>query len=76
MAIWGPVPTVLVFNLILFLIAGGVLRYTAFGRALYAIGSNIEAARLNGINIKRVLLIVFVISGLTAGLPVSCRSDA
>jgi len=64
----GPVPTVLVFNLILFLIAGGVLRYTAFGRALYAIGSNIEAARLNGINIKRVLLIVFVISGLTAGL--------
>lgn len=64
----GPVPIILVFDLVLFLIAGGVLRYTAFGRALYSIGSNPEAARLNGINVKRVLFIVFVISGLTAGL--------
>ncbi|NIZ10620.1 ABC transporter permease [Pseudooceanicola sp. HF7] len=64
----GPVPVLLVFNIVLFLIAGGVLRFTAFGRSLYAIGSNIEAARLNGINVKRVLLIVFIISGLSAGL--------
>ena len=64
----GPVPVLLVFNIVLFLIAGGVLRFTAFGRSLYAIGSNIEAARLNGINVKRVLLLVFIISGLSAGL--------
>ncbi|NIZ12071.1 ABC transporter permease [Phaeobacter sp. HF9A] len=64
----GPLPVLLVFNIVLFLIAGGVLRFTAFGRSLYAIGSNIEAARLNGINVKRVLLLVFIISGLTAGL--------
>lgn len=64
----GPIPILLIFNAVLFLIAGGVLRFTSFGRSLYAIGSNIEAARLNGINVKRVLLLVFIISGLTAGL--------
>ncbi|GLT10852.1 ribose ABC transporter permease [Sulfitobacter porphyrae] len=64
----GPVPIILIFDAVLFLIAGGVLRYTSFGRALYAIGANPEAARLNGINVRRVLFTVFVISGMTAGL--------
>lgn len=64
----GPFPIILIFDLILLLLAGGILRYTAFGRALYAIGANQEAARLNGINVKRVILIVFVIAGLMAGL--------
>ncbi|MGV3551763.1 ABC transporter permease [Rhizobium sp.] len=64
----GPFPIILIFDLALLLLAGGILRYTAFGRALYAIGANQEAARLNGINVKRVILIVFVIAGLMAGL--------
>ncbi|WP_207770966.1 ABC transporter permease [Kumtagia ephedrae] len=64
----GAVPIILVFDLALLLIAGGVLRYTAFGRALYAIGANTEAARLNGIDVKRIMLLVFVIAGLMAGL--------
>ena len=64
----GPVPIILVFDLALLLLAGGILRYTAFGRALYAIGANVEAARLNGIDVKRVMLVVFVIAGLMAGL--------
>jgi ribose/xylose/arabinose/galactoside ABC-type transport system permease subunit len=64
----GPFPIILIFDLILLLIAGGILRYTAFGRALYAIGANAEAARLNGIDVKRVILFVFVIAGLMAGL--------
>jgi ribose/xylose/arabinose/galactoside ABC-type transport system permease subunit len=64
----GPVPMLLVFDVILLLVAGGVLRYTAFGRALFATGSNQEAARLNGISISRVLIAVYAIAGLTAGL--------
>lgn len=64
----GSVPIILIVDLVLLLIAGFVLRFTAFGRALYAIGSNPEAARLNGINVKLILFLVFVISGLTAGL--------
>jgi ribose transport system permease protein len=64
----GPVPLPLIFDLGLLLLAGGVLRYTAFGRALYAIGSNAEAARLNGVNVKMATLAVFVIAGMMAGL--------
>ena len=44
------------------------LRYTTFGRSLFAIGSNEEAARLSGINVSRVLILVYTIAGLAAGL--------
>ncbi|MDH7785517.1 ribose transport system permease protein [Ochrobactrum sp. 19YEA23] len=64
----GPFPIILIFDFALLLIAGGILKFTAFGRALYAIGANAEAARLNGIDVKRVVLIVFIIAGLMAGL--------
>jgi ribose transport system permease protein len=64
----GPVPILLVFDVVVLLVAGGVLRYTAFGRALFATGSNQEAARLNGISIARVLIAVYAIAGLAAGL--------
>jgi len=45
-----------------------VLRFTAYGRQVYAIGSNAEAARLSGINVKAVEFSVYVISGFLAGL--------
>lgn len=64
----GPFPIILFFDLALLLIMGGVLKFTAFGRAIYAIGSNREAARLNGINVPLVIMLVFVIAGLTASL--------
>ena len=64
----GPFPVLLVFDLALLLVAGGVLRYSGFGRSLFAVGSNPEAARLNGINVGRILLITCAVSGLTAGL--------
>jgi ribose transport system permease protein len=64
----GPVPVLLVFDTVLALLAGFVLRQTAFGRALFATGSNQEAARLNGINVAAVLAAVYGIGGLAAGL--------
>ena len=64
----GPFPILLIFDLALLLVAGGVLRYTGFGRSLFAVGSNPEAARLNGIDVGRILLITYAVSGLTAGL--------
>ena len=64
----GPFPLLVIFDLVLLLIAGGVLRYTGFGRALFAVGSNPEAARLNGIDVGRVVLITYGIAGLAAGL--------
>jgi len=45
-----------------------LLTRTAFGRSVYAIGGNAEAARLSGIPVKRVVTIIFVISGLLAAL--------
>ncbi|WP_246665034.1 ABC transporter permease [Neorhizobium sp. P12A] len=50
------------------LIAFIVLRSTAFGRQIYAVGSNAEAARLAGIKVGAVLMSVYVISGLLASL--------
>ncbi len=61
-----PVP-VWVFALVA-LTAWFVLRYTAFGRNIYAVGSNPEAARLSGINVRLTIFLVYVISGLLAGL--------
>jgi ribose transport system permease protein len=64
----GPIPLLLIFDVALLLIFGGILRYTTFGRSLFAIGSNEEAARLSGINVSRVLILVYTIAGLAAGL--------
>lgn len=44
------------------------MRYTPGGRALYAVGGNRDAARLSGINSRRVTLQVFTINGLLAGV--------
>jgi len=61
-----PVPFVLM--LVLYAIFIFVLRWTPFGRNLYAIGGNPMAARLAGIATRRSLMIVFIVSGLLAGL--------
>ncbi|WP_220150667.1 ABC transporter permease [Gaiella occulta] len=49
-------------------IAFVVLRWTYFGRDVYAVGGNIEAARLSGINVSRTLMLVYGITGLAAAL--------
>ena len=45
-----------------------VLRYTPFGRDVYAVGDNLEAARLAGISTNRTIFSVYVISGLCAAV--------
>ncbi len=45
-----------------------VLRRTGFGRHVYAVGGNATAARLSGVNVSRVRVAVFVLSGLFAAL--------
>lgn len=61
-----PVP----FVIMLIVSALGVvyLSRTAMGRRIYAVGGNVEASRYAGLNISRVLIGVYVISGLLAGL--------
>jgi inositol transport system permease protein len=45
-----------------------VQRYTRYGRHIYAVGGNPEAARLNGLNVSGVLTSVYVIVGVLSGL--------
>nr|WP_312863403.1 ABC transporter permease [Spinactinospora alkalitolerans] len=63
-----PIPWVAVLILVLALVFGVLLHSTAFGRSLYAIGSNDEAARFSGISVGRTKLWLFVATGAVAAL--------
>lgn len=72
----GPIPFPVVIALLLSLVIHVILRYTTFGRELYAIGGNEEAARLSGIRVKQRMIFTFIISALlsaTAGLLMIAR---
>ncbi|MDA3628210.1 ribose ABC transporter permease [Saccharopolyspora sp. WRP15-2] len=62
------IPAPVVVMAIVYLVAWFVLERTKFGRHVYAVGGNAEAARLAGINVKRVMTAVYVIAGACAGL--------
>lgn len=57
-----------VLMFVLFGIAWYALTQTAWGRHVYTVGDNLEAARLMGIKVNRVLLSVYVLAGLTYGI--------
>lgn len=54
--------------LVLALIAGIVLHRTIFGRQVYAVGNNALAARFSGVKVQKIKFIVFLLTGLAAGL--------
>jgi ribose transport system permease protein len=62
------VPVSFIIMLVLYGLFIFILRKTPFGRDLYAIGGNSMASRLAGIPTRRYLLIVFILSGLLAGV--------
>jgi ribose transport system permease protein len=62
------IPVQLFYFLGTVLLATLILKRTGFGRHVYAVGGNETAARLSGVNVNRVKIIVFAISGLLAGL--------
>jgi ribose transport system permease protein len=64
----GPVPVPVVIAAIVFACTFVVLRHTVFGRYIYAVGANRQAARLSGLKPERLTLLVFVITGLLTGL--------
>ena len=64
----GPVPLLVIYMIVLYAIFMYVMKYTAFGRSIYAVGSNQESARLSGINIEKVKTLVFILSGALCGI--------
>jgi len=64
----GPFPWLVVIAVVVTLVGGLILAYTRFGRYTYAIGSNDEAARRAGIDVRLHLLKVYGLAGLLSGL--------
>jgi ribose/xylose/arabinose/galactoside ABC-type transport system permease subunit len=75
----GPIPLPVIVVIVAFVVAYIVLKYTPFGRSLYAIGGNREAARASGINpehrIRQVLLIASILAAV-AGWMLGARITA
>ncbi len=62
----GTLPLPIIILVVLYLLFFFILRHTVFGRYIYSIGGNVEAARLAGINVDRVQIFAFTITGLMA----------
>jgi inositol transport system permease protein len=62
------VPIPVIIFLALAVLAHVVLRYTRYGRQVYAVGGNPEAARLSGLNVRAIITSVYVIMGFFVGL--------
>jgi ribose transport system permease protein len=62
------IPTPIYISIGMLMICIFLLRFTAFGRNLFAIGSNKEAAKVVGINVDRNMLVVYMISGFFAAI--------
>ena len=62
------VPYLVIIMLVCFAAAHWLMRYTAYGRNLYAIGGDYEVALYSGINVVRTKWMAFVISGMAAAL--------
>lgn len=61
-----PVPVWVTFTTVL--VAYLVLAQTHFGRYVYAVGGNLEAARLSGVPVRRVVFAVYIIAGVLTGI--------
>ncbi len=62
------VPVPIYFMVILTILAALWMKYSATGRAIYAVGGNREAARLSGISEKATIMKVFIINGVMVGI--------
>ena len=64
----GGVYYVIIVFVLLAVLGQIILKYTGYGTNLYAVGSNIKAAQLSGINTGRTRLLAYVITGLCSGI--------
>lgn len=68
--LFNSIPIAVIIMIVLFLVMSFVLNKTYFGRYVYALGGNPEAARLAGININKMRYMIAVIEGLFIGIAV------
>lgn len=65
---FGVLNNVIMIALVCYVIFFIMMKWTTFGRKIYAVGSNVEAARVSGINADKVKLLVYIIMGGLCGL--------
>lgn len=64
----GMVPIPVIIFLVFIVLCHIVLKYTVYGRHIYSVGGNPEAARLSGINIDLIITSTYIITGFFVGL--------
>lgn len=62
------VPTPVIFLVVLMIVTWYLLKHTTFGRSVYAIGGNEEAANASGINVDKIKMRAFIINGIFVGI--------
>ncbi len=75
----GPFPLAIVIFFVLLIIAIIILQWSGFGRYVFVIGNNREVARYSGVNVRRVKMILYIVSGFIsalAGLLLAARLGA
>ena len=75
-ASWGVIPVMVVIYVAFLVVGTFLLKYSKYGRHVYAVGGNKRAALVSGINVKRTEFLVYVICGICAavgGLMLSSR---
>lgn len=76
---FGGLPVPVIIMAICFLIGWFILNRTSFGREIYGIGGNVEAARLSGVNVRRTIAKVYMFAGVMyalAGLILMARVNS
>jgi len=61
-------PTPILFMIVLLIVTWYLLKHTVFGRSVYAIGGNEEAANASGISVDRIKMRAFIINGIFVGI--------
>lgn len=64
----GPISYAIILVILMFVVADIILKKTRYGRQLYAVGGNEHAALVSGINVNRIRMIAYTISGLCSGI--------
>ncbi len=65
---FGPIPIPVIIMICIFVLGWFFLNRTRYGRYIYGLGGNEEAARLSGINVKQIKYMAYMISGLLTGI--------
>lgn len=75
----GPVPMSVVWTILLFVLFALFLSHTTLGRTIYAVGGNPTATKIAGVNNRKIIMFVYVVTGMLcsfAGLVLIARLDS